>query len=152
MSCRSSAPGQAASAAATALSGVAGSSDRVPELMHRLRREYANAYPDAPAPSGEEAAQVLERLAMEVRLRRDIREWRKERVDRKVRAACVELRRERHVPSAALLHAFRSLPDALLAESKGNDPKDMVLGRRLRQYQTVLDFDDDALNDLDDDD
>lgn len=113
MSCRSSDGGKAASGAATALTGK--SADCVPVIMHELRREYAVANPNAPRPTGEEAAQVLERLAMEVRQREDLPEWRRSRIATKCSRAAVTLRAGRRVPNAAMLHAWKSLPAALEA-------------------------------------
>jgi hypothetical protein len=113
MSCRSTEGGRAASGAATALTGK--SADNVPFIMHELRREYANANPEAQRPSGEEAAQVIENLAMQVRQRMDLPEWRRERIANKCNTAAATLRSGRRIPSAATLHAWRSLPAALEA-------------------------------------
>lgn len=111
MSCRESLGGKAASAAATALTRR--SADDVPQAMHRLRREFDQRHPDASRPSGEDAAQALERLAWMVSQREDLPAWRRERVARKCARAAVALRAGRGVPSAAMLHAWASLPGEL---------------------------------------
>lgn len=111
MSCRGTPGGKAASCCATALTGK--SADNVPVILHALRREYDNANPNAPKPTGEEAAQVIENLAMQVRQRTDLPTWRLQRAARKCAEAAAELRNGRKVPSAAMLHAWKSLPGAL---------------------------------------
>lgn len=115
MSCRSSLGGKAASCCATAITGK--SADFVPKVLHGIRREYDLANPNAPHPTGEEAAQAIEHLAMIVRQRTDLPEWRRERAARKCAIAAAELRQGRKVPSAAMLYAWRSLPAALEAYS-----------------------------------
>lgn len=119
MSCRSSIGGKATSGAATALTGK--SADAVPQVLHGLRREFDTAYPDAPRPTGEEAAQVVEQLAMQVRQATELPAWRVNRVVRKCEAAAAVLRSGRQVPNAATLWAWKSLPAALesLPEKNG---------------------------------
>jgi len=113
MSCRSTIGGKAASGAATALTGK--SADLVPEILHSLRREYAVTHPNEPRPTGEEAANVIEMLAMEVRQKTDLPEWRQERIARKCAEAADIMRSGRKIPNAATLYAWRSLPAALEA-------------------------------------
>lgn len=127
MTCRNSDGGKAASGAATALSGK--SADDVPRTMHGLRREYDEANPDAPKPSGEEAAQALERLAMEVRQRADLPEWRRQRVSDKCARAAASLRNGRGVPSAGTLYAWKSLPAALASQDSPTAPSADVPAR-----------------------
>lgn len=116
MSCRSSIGGRATSGAATALTGK--SADAVPKILHGLRREFSAVNPDAPRPTGEEAAQVVERLAMEVRQAGTLPEWRLNRVMRKCEAAATVMRSGRQIPNAATLWAWKSLPAALEAYSE----------------------------------
>lgn len=118
MSCRSTLGGRAASGAVTAMTGV--SADEIPRVLHRLRREFSAAEPDAPRPTGEEAAQVIEQLAMAVRHRETglVPEWRMNRIERKCAAAATAMRAGRQVPNAATLYAWRSLAHAVEYEAE----------------------------------
>lgn len=113
MSCRSTPGGSAVSGCATALSG--GSADEVPEVMHRLRREHQNQHPDAPRPTGQDAALVVENLAMRVRQAPGLTDRRRTRVLAKAMAAAELLRSGHKVPDAATLYAWRNLDAELTA-------------------------------------
>lgn len=112
MSCRDTAGGSAVSACATALS--AGSADEVPAVMHRLRREHQAANPSAANPTAEEAAQVIENLAMRVRHAPGLTDRRRNRVLAKAQTAADGLRAgTAKVPDAHMLHAWKNLETEL---------------------------------------
>lgn len=128
MSCRSTPGGSAASACATALSG--GSADEVPEVMHRLRREHQSANPSAVTPTGEEAAQVIENLAMRVRHSTGLTDARRTRVLNKAYAAAEALRRGEKVPDAHTLHAWKNIDAELTPRpnARRTSPHPAVVG------------------------
>jgi hypothetical protein len=109
MSCRDTAGGKAICSAMNALisDNPYFNSDDVPEILHRLKRESANATESV---SQSEAINLLDRYAFWVRNKTGLQPGRKAKIFDKIAEAIKEIEAGQNIPSKALFHSWKNLP------------------------------------------